>query len=55
MPQSNERHSCRFVSYQIFFEIKNWRINRDKFYKLNPDIFVDLKNAYSIVMVIIDL
>ena len=28
---------------KFFFEIKNWRISRDRFYKLNPDIFVDLK------------
>jgi hypothetical protein len=45
---------------KFFFEIKNWRIRLDRFYKLNPDILVDLncfdlKNAHSIVMVIIDL
>lgn len=56
--QSNGRHPYDLVSYQIFFEIKNWHIRLDRLCELNRDILVDLngfdlKNAHSIVVVII--
>ena len=45
---------------KFFSEIKNRRIRLDRFYKLNPEILVDLncfdlKNAHSMVILIIDL